>query len=112
MGMDQMKPPFVVLPLFPVLEFVLAGINQNMFQHLFGIEFHYESHTHMRGIFPFKFALFFGFEDNPTYWLSHPSCRCVLDAAILSQTSAWIFDQVHTNIIVLRDSNCKIFSPD
>jgi hypothetical protein len=27
-----------------------AGINQNMFQHLFGIEFHYEHHIHVRGI--------------------------------------------------------------
>jgi hypothetical protein len=27
-----------------------AGTNQNMFQHLFGIEFHFENHTHVLGI--------------------------------------------------------------
>jgi hypothetical protein len=33
-----------------------TNVNQNMFQHLFGIEFHYENHTHVRGISPFEFA--------------------------------------------------------
>ncbi len=33
-----------------------AGSNQNMLQHLFGIKFHYDDHTHVRGISPFKFA--------------------------------------------------------
>ncbi len=27
-------------------------------------------------------------------------------------TSAWLFEQVHTHLVYLRDSNCKIFSPN
>ncbi len=33
-----------------------ASANQNMFQHLFSIEFHFGDHTHIRKISPFKFA--------------------------------------------------------
>ena len=83
-----------------------------MFQHLFGIKFHFNNHTRMRGISPFKFAWFFGFVDNPTYRLSHPACKFALDAAIPSHTSAWIFDQVHGYLIYLGDLNSKIFLPN
>jgi hypothetical protein len=89
-----------------------AGINQNMLQHLFGIEFHYENHTHVHVIFPFKFSQCIGYEDNLTYWLSHPVCKFALDAVITSLTSEWIFDQVHTYLIFLRDLNCEMFSPN
>ncbi len=66
----------------------------------------------MQGILPFEFARCFGFEDNLTYRLSHPSCKFVLNAAIPSLTSSWIFDQVHAYLIFLRDSNCEIFLPN
>ena len=97
---DGLCPPFY------------AGSNQNLFQHLFGIEFHYEGHTRVRGISPYKFARCFGFVDDLTYRLSHPSCKFALDAAIPSNTSAWIFDQVHAALINLRDANGEIFSPN
>jgi hypothetical protein len=29
-----------------------------------------------------------------------------------AQTSAWLFEQVPTHLVYLRDSNCKIFSPN
>ena len=83
-----------------------------MFQHLFGIEFHFENHTHVRGISPFEFARCFGFTDNLTHRLSHPECRFSLDAALPGQTSAWIFGQVHAYLVFVRDSNCKLFSPN
>jgi hypothetical protein len=89
-----------------------AGDNQNMFQHLFGIEFSYENHTHVLGISPIKFAWCFGFYNNLTYHLSHPLCKFALDTAIPSMTSAWIFDQIHAQFVFLCDSNCKIFSPN
>jgi hypothetical protein len=89
-----------------------ANANQNMFQHLFGIKFHYNNHTHVRGISPFEFARCFGFVDTLTYRLSHPSCTFALDSAVPQQTSAWIFDQVHAYLVVIRDSNCKLFSPN
>jgi hypothetical protein len=83
-----------------------------MFQHLVGIEFHFNNHTRVRGLSPFKFAWCFGFVDNLTYRPSHPACKFALDAAIPSHTSAWIFDQVHAYLIYLGDLNSKIFSPN
>ena len=88
-----------------------AGTNQNMFQHLFGIEFHFENHTHVRGISPFEFARCFGFIDNLTHRLSHPACKFSLDSALPGQTSAWIFEQIHAYLVFVRDSNCELFSP-
>jgi hypothetical protein len=29
-----------------------------------------------------------------------------------SKTLAWIFEQVHSHLVHLRDTNCKVFSPD
>jgi hypothetical protein len=89
-----------------------AETNQNMFQHLFGLKFHYKSHTHICGILPFEFAHCFGFNNNLPYCLSHPACKFSLDVAIPSMTSAWIFDQVYTHLIFLCNSNCGIFSPN
>jgi hypothetical protein len=84
-----------------------AGTNQNMFQHLFGIEFHFENHTHVRGISPFEFARCFGFIDNLTHRLSHPACKLSLDSALPGQTSARIFEQVHliSSLCVTRTAN-------
>jgi hypothetical protein len=82
-----------------------------MFQHLFGFEFHFENHTHVRGISPFEFARCFGFIDNLTHRLSHPACKFSLDSALPGQTSAWIFEQIHTYLDFVRDSNCELFSP-
>ncbi len=97
---DGLCPPFDV------------GNNQNMFQHLFGIEFSHKNHTHVCSILPFKFAWCFAFQDNLTYHLSHPSCKFALNAVIPSMTYAWIFDQVHAQLVFLCNSNCKIFSPN
>ena len=98
--MDGLCPPFD------------AGTNQNMFQHLFGIEFHFKDHTHVQGISPFEFTHCFGFTDNLTHRLSHPACKFSLDAALPGQTSAWIFKQVHAYLVFVRNSNCKLFSPN
>jgi hypothetical protein len=96
-SVDGMCPPFD------------AGTNQNMFQHLFGIKFHFKNHTHVRGILPFEFAQCFGFVDNLTYQLSHPSCKFALDAAIPGHTLAWIFEKVQAYLVFVWDLNCKIF---
>jgi hypothetical protein len=76
---------------------------------LFGIEFSYKNYTHVCGISPFEFAQCFRFQDNLSYRLSHPSCKFALNMAVPSMTSAWIFDQVHAQLVFLCDSNCKIF---
>ena len=56
-----------VIPVDGLCSPFYAGTNQNMFQHLFGIEFHFENHTHVRGISPFEFARCFGSTNNLTH---------------------------------------------
>ena len=82
-----------------------ANSNQNMFRHLFGIKFHFDNHTHIRGISPFEFARCFGYDDTLTFRLSHPSSKFALDSAVPQHTSAWIFDQFHTYMMFVRDFN-------
>ena len=89
-----------------------ASTNQNMFQHLFGIKFHFGNHTHVCGISPFKFDRCFGFVDNLTYHLCHLSCKFALDLAAPNHTSAWIIEQIHTYLVFMWDSKCEIFSPN
>jgi hypothetical protein len=72
---DGLCPPFDASP------------NKNMFQHLFGIKFHYENHSHIHDILPFKFACCFRFNNNLTYWLSQPANEFCLDAAVPGRTS-------------------------
>jgi hypothetical protein len=79
---------------------------------LFGIEFHYENHSHVRGISPFKFARCFGFNDDLTYRFSQPANKFSLDAAVPGCTSAWLFEQVHAHLTFIRNSNCEIFRPN
>ena len=90
-SVDSMYPPFD------------ASANQNMFQHLFGIEFHFGDHTHVCGISPFEFA---------SYCLSRPSCKFALDSAVPNHTLAWIFEQIHTYLVFVHDLNCKISPPN
>jgi hypothetical protein len=97
---DGLCPPFDATP------------NKSIFQHLFGLEFHFDNHTHLRGISPFEFARCFGFQDDLTDRLSQPGHLFCLDAAIPGRTSKWIFEQAHTHLTYIWDSNCEIFSPN
>ena len=97
---DGLCPPFDASP------------NKNMFQHLFGIEFHYENCSHIRGILPFEFAHCFGFNDDLTYWLSQPANKFCLDATVPGCTLEWLLEQVHAHLTCIWDSNCEIFSPN
>jgi len=99
-SLDGLCPPFDASP------------NKNMFQHLFGIEFHYENHSHVRGISLFEFARCFGFSDDLTYRLSQPVNRFCLDAAVPGRTLEWLFDQVHAHLTIIRNLNCEIFRPN
>jgi hypothetical protein len=85
--------------------------NANLFQHLFGIEFDYEGRRRVCGISPFEFACCFGFTDELTYRLLHPTNKFCLDGAIPGHTSSWFFGQIHAHLVFLRDSNCEIMSP-
>ncbi len=86
--------------------------NLNIFQTYFGVKFHYNAHSYICAISPFKFVRCFGFIDQLTYRLSQPPYKLSIDAVMPAHTSAWLFKQVHAHLVYLRDSNCKIFSPN
>jgi hypothetical protein len=91
-------PPFKALP------------NRNLFQHFFGIKFHFDSHTYVCAISTFEFACYFNLIDSIQYCLSHEKYCYGLDTSMPARTSAWIFNQVHLQLILLRNSNCEVFS--
>ncbi len=84
--------------------------NTNLFQHFFGIKFHYKNHTHVQGISQFEFAHCFGFINNLTYRLSKPANKYCLNTAVPEQTSVWLFNQVFDCLVLIRDMYCKIMS--
>ncbi len=97
---DSLCPPFEACP------------NQNLFQHYFGVEFHHDGHTYDRAISTYEFTHCFGLLDRLQYPLSHESYKFGLDASMPARTSAWLFEQVHSHLVYLRDSNSKMFSPN
>ena len=46
------------------------------------------------------------------YRLLHEKYKYGLDALMPSKTLAWIFEQVHSHLVHLRDANSEVFSPD
>jgi hypothetical protein len=50
--------------------------------------------------------------DQIQYRLSHANYKHGLDASMPLKTSTWIFEQVHSHLVHLRDENSKVFSPD
>jgi hypothetical protein len=74
---------------------------RNLFQHFFGIKFHFDGH-----------ACCFNLVENIQYHLSHEKNRFGVDALMPARTSAWVFQQVHSQLVFLRDSNCEVFSPN
>ena len=93
-------PPFEACP------------NRNLFQQFFGIEFHFENHTYVRAISTFEFARCFNLIDSIQYRISHEKYWYGLDALMPARTSAWVFGQVHSHLVFLRDSNCEVFQPN
>jgi hypothetical protein len=88
------------------------GSTQNMFQHLFGIEFHHDGHTYVRPISTFEFTRCFNLIDNIQYRLCHADYKFALDAAMPAFTSAWLFSQVNSTLEALRASNTEVFTPN
>jgi hypothetical protein len=56
---SSLCPPFKAFP------------TRNLFQHLFGIKFHFDSHTYVHAILNFEFAHCFNLIENIQYCLSH-----------------------------------------
>jgi hypothetical protein len=49
--------------------------NPNIFQHHFGIKFHHKGYSYVQAISLYKFIQCFGFIDQMTYHLSHPTYK-------------------------------------
>jgi hypothetical protein len=54
----------------------------------------------------------YNLEDEITYKISHQLNIFCLDAAIPGRTSAHTFDQLLTHLVLIRDANCSLFSPN
>jgi hypothetical protein len=97
---DSLCPPFDACP------------NRNIFQQFFGIEFHFKGHTYVRAISAYEFTCCFRLIEKIQYCLSHANYKYGLDASMPLKTSAWIFEQVHSHLVHLRDANSEVFPPD
>jgi hypothetical protein len=93
-------PPFEACP------------TRNLFQHFFGIKFHFDGHTYVCAISTFEFAHCFNLIENIQYRLSHEKYHFGMDASMPARTSTWIFQQVHLQLVFLCDSNCEVFLPN
>ncbi len=100
LSQSSLCPPFDACP------------TRNLFQQLFGIEFNYDGHTYVRAILTFEFACCFNLTKNIQYCLSHKKYRFGLDASMPAQTSVWVFQEIHSQLVFLRNSNCKVFFPN
>ncbi len=97
---SSLCPPFEACP------------TRNLFQHFFGIEFHFDGHTYVCAISTFEFARCFNLIENIQYRLSHEKYHFGMDVSMPARTSAWIFQQVHSQLVFLCNSNCEVFSPN
>ncbi len=86
--------------------------NQNLFQQFFGIEFIQDGHTYVRAISTYKFARCFGLAEPIQYRFSHEKHKFGLDAAMPGRTLAWLFEQIHSYLMFLRNANSEVFSPN
>ena len=86
--------------------------NQNLFQQYFGIEFIQDGHTHVRTILTYEFARCFGLVDSIQYRLSHKKHEFGLNASMPSRMSAWLFEQIHSHLVCLRNANSEVFFPN
>jgi hypothetical protein len=85
---------------------------RNLFQHFFGIELYFDGNTYVCAISIFEFARCFNLVENIQYCLSHEKYRFGMDASMPAQTFAWVFQQVHSQLVFLRNLNCEVFSPN
>jgi hypothetical protein len=86
--------------------------NRNLFQQFFGIEFIHKGHTHVRTISTYEFARCFGLVESIQYRLFHKRHKFGLGVSMLGRSSAWLFEQIHSHLMYLRDANSEVFSPN
>ncbi len=97
---DSLCPPFEACP------------NQNLIQQYYGLEFHHDGHTYVCAISTYKFTCCFNLVDKLQYCLLHEKYKFKLDASMPSKTSTWIFEQIHSQLVHLRDLNSEVFLPN
>ncbi len=95
--------------LFPPFE---SCPNRNLFQQFFGIEFIQNGHTYVRAISTYEFACCFGLVESIQYRLSHKKHKFGLEAVMPGRTLAWLFEQIHSHLVFLRNANSEVFSPN
>jgi hypothetical protein len=100
LSQSSLCPPFDACP------------TRNLFQQLFRIKFNYDGHTYVRAISTFEFGRCFNLTKNIQYRLSHKKYRFGLDASMPARTSAWVFQEINSQLVFLCDSNCEVFSPN
>ncbi len=94
------------------MAYVCLSRRASLFQHFFGIEFYHDGHTYIQAISTFEFACCFNLIESIQYHLSHERHTHNLDASTPAKTSAWVFEQVLSHLIFVRDSNCEVFLPN
>ncbi len=97
---SSLCPPFEACP------------TRNLFQHFFGIKFHFDGHTYVCVISTFEFACCFNLVVNILYCLSHEKYCFGMDALMPARTSEWVFQQVHSQLVFLCNLNYEVFSPN
>jgi hypothetical protein len=86
--------------------------NHSLFHNYFGVQFHHDGSTYVCTISTYEFTQCFGLIKQIQYQLSHEQHRFSLDASMPGRTSAWLFEQVHSHLVCIRDDNSEVFSPN
>ena len=87
--------------------------NQNLvFEQYFGLKFHHDCHTYVCAISTNEFTRCFNLIEKIQNRLSHKQCKFGLGASMPGFTSAWLFEQVHSHLVYLRDLNSKTILPN
>jgi hypothetical protein len=66
--------------------------NLNIFQAYFRVKFHFNGHSYICAISPFKFTRCFGFIDQLTHRLSQPPFKFSIDTVMPAHTSTWLLE--------------------
>ncbi len=87
--------------------------NQNLvFKQYFGLNFHHDCHTYVCAVSTYEFTFCFNLIKKIQNRLSHKQYKFGLDASMPGRTSAWLFEQVHSHLVYLRDLNSKTIFPN
>jgi hypothetical protein len=78
----------------------------------FRVKFDDDGHSYVQPFLPFEFTSCFGFIDHLQYQISQHGNWFALDASIPSLTSAWVFDHILEQLVLICDATMEIFEPN